>query len=148
MKRRYALLACSLAGLAAPAAAVSGGAPKLDVEQSCREAQAFGGDNNNLAYKGCMQDEKDAFAQLQKNWTHYKPTNRSNCLAQGISPMPSYVEILTCIEMYDSGGMSNKPFASSPALNGAAPVLAPGSAGSSAPSGAVSDPAASAGGGK
>lgn len=103
------------------AEAVGGGVPKLDVQQSCKEAQEFGGDDNRLAYKGCMQDENDAFKQLQQNWTRFKPENRSNCLAQGISPMPSYVEILTCIEMYDSAGMLNKPGGSGSQLNGAVP---------------------------
>ncbi len=55
-----------------------------------------------------MQDENDALKQLQQNWSRYKPENRSTCLAQGMSPMPSYVEILTCIEMYDSAGTLNK----------------------------------------
>jgi hypothetical protein len=149
MTRLCASLALfSLFGLVSQAEAVSGGVPKLNVEQSCREAQAFGGGDNKLAYKGCMQDENDAFSQLQKNWSRYKPENRSNCLAQGISPMPSYVEILTCIEMYDSAGLLNKPIATSPQLNGAAPALAPASANPSAPSpgSGVPDASAPAGG--
>ncbi len=109
MKRLCALLASvSLFAIFAGVEAATSGVPKLDVEQSCREAQEFGGyDNNKLAYKGCMQDENDAYKQLQQNWSRFKPENRSTCLAQGLSPMPSYVEILTCIEMYDSAGMLN-----------------------------------------
>jgi hypothetical protein len=137
--RRFCAALAVVVGLAPCAGAAAGGVPKLNVEQSCREAQAFGGDDKNkLAFKGCMQDENDAFAQLQKNWSRYKAANRSNCLAQGISPMPSYVEILTCIEMYDSAGMLNKAGASSAPSNAAAPA-APASPPSPAPPG---DPAA------
>jgi hypothetical protein len=125
MKRVRAPLAfLSLVAIVSQAEAVGGGVPKLNVEESCREAQEFGGDDNKLAFKGCMQDENDAFKQLQLNWLRFKPENRSNCLAQGISPMPSYVEILTCIEMYDSAGMLNKPGGSGSQLNGAAPSVA------------------------
>lgn len=134
MTRAYASLAFALFfAVSSSAGAVSNGVPKLNVEESCREAQEFGGDDNKLAYKGCMQDEDDAHKQLQQNWSRFRPENRANCLAQGISPMPSYVEILTCIEMYDSAGMLNKPGQSGRALDGAAP--APSGAAPAAPAG-------------
>jgi hypothetical protein len=75
--------------------------PKLDVAQSCREAQAIAGEDANLTYKGCMHDEKNAEARLQQRWMKFKAVDRQNCLAQGMAPLPSYVEILTCLEMYD-----------------------------------------------
>lgn len=92
-----------------PAAAVTEGVPKLDVAQSCREAQAIGGDDKNLAYKGCMQDENDAHEQLKKQWSHFKAADRRDCVAQGVAPMPSYVEILTCLEMYDGASAFHRP---------------------------------------
>ncbi|MGA2638543.1 hypothetical protein [Methylocella sp.] len=116
------------------AQAVGAGVPKLDVEQSCREAQTFSGTDNKLAYKGCMQDENDALKQLQQNWSRFKPENRSTCLAQGLSPMPSYVEILTCIEMYDSAGMLNKGSAAGQMNEGVPPVTpTPGAPAASSP---------------
>jgi len=121
MKRLLAALALTLLS-AFVSQASADNVPKLDVARSCREAQTFSGEDNKLAYKGCMQDENEAYAQLQKNWSHYKPENRSNCIAQGISPMPSYVEILTCIEMYDPIGSFNKPGGSMRPSNGAAPA--------------------------
>jgi hypothetical protein len=109
MKPLWAPLAMiTLVASISAAAAVDSGVPKLDVQQSCREAQTFSGTDNKLAYKGCMQDENDALKRLQQNWSHYKPENRSTCLSQGHTPMPSYVEILTCIEMYDSAGQLYK----------------------------------------
>jgi hypothetical protein len=135
MKRLYTSLAwLSLFAAMSGAQAVGSGVPKLDVEQSCREAQAFSGTDNKLAYKGCMQDEDDAFKQLQQNWSRFKPENRSNCVAQGLSPMPSYVEILTCIEMYDSAGMLNKGSAAGQ-MNEGVPPVAPAPATPSPPTG-------------
>jgi len=111
MQSLSAALMTSVALLAMhlPAAALTEGVPKLDVAQSCREAQAFGGDDKNLAYKGCMQDENDAHEQLKKQWSHFKAADRRDCVAQGVAPMPSYVEILTCLEMYDGGSAFHRP---------------------------------------
>lgn len=106
------LVSLALIGLSGPSAARSdrgGGMPKFDVAQSCREAQAIGGDDKNLAYKGCMQDEKDAQDQLAQKWSHFKPEDRRNCIEQGAAPLPSYVEILTCLEMYDGASTFNRP---------------------------------------
>jgi hypothetical protein len=135
MKRLCASLAwLSLFAVISGAQAVGVGVPKLNVEQSCREAQTFSGTDNKLAYKGCMQDENDALKQLQQNWSRFKPENRSTCLAQGLSPMPSYVEILTCIEMYDSAGMLNKGSAAGQMNEGVPPVTpAPGAPAASSP---------------
>ena len=132
MKRLLAALTLTLLfGLVSQASADN--VPKLDVARSCREAQTYSGEDNKLAYKGCMQDENEAYAQLQKNWSHYKPENRSSCIAQGISPMPSYVEILTCIEMYEPGGSFNRSGASMRPSNGAAPAADAPSAGPELP---------------
>jgi hypothetical protein len=133
---RAAAVSFALFSLLGPASARpdnSGGVPKLDVSQSCREAQAIGGDDRNLAYKGCMQDEKDAQDQLTQKWSKFKPEDRRNCLEQGVSPMPSYVEILTCIEMYDGGSTFNKGAPDSRPLGGSAPVVSPAPSDTTAP---------------
>jgi hypothetical protein len=119
-----ALVSFALPGLLGRAAArTDGGVPKLDVAQSCRQAQTIGGDDKNLAYKGCMQDEKDAQDQLTQRWSRYKAEDRRNCIEQGAAPMPSYVEILTCIEMYDGSSTFNRPVTDSGSL-GASPAPA------------------------
>jgi hypothetical protein len=81
------------------ASAKPDGVPRFDVARSCKDAQAYVGDDKNLAYRGCMKDENDARAQLVQKWTHFKPGDRSDCVAQGAAPVPSYVELLTCLEM-------------------------------------------------
>jgi hypothetical protein len=106
MKVRSVLVA-AVASLGYSAFALAAGdkVPKLDVAESCREAQAIAGEDKNLTYKGCMHDEKNAQAQLVQRWTKFKAVDRQNCLAQGVAPLPSYVEILTCLEMYDEASV-------------------------------------------
>jgi hypothetical protein len=129
-----ALIPSLFLALLAPAAARTDGVPTLNFEQSCREAQALGGDDRNLAYRGCMQDEKDAREQLAQKWSHFKPGDRRDCVAQGADPVPSYVEILTCLEMYDGASAFHRPSSDdSRARGGSAPAAAspsplPGSA--------------------
>ena len=110
MRIRLAAILLSALALhfAGPACADQDQVPNFDVAKSCREAQDIGGDAERLAYKGCMQDENEARKQLVQNWSRFKTADRRNCVAQGAFPMPSYVEILTCIEMYDGGSVLNK----------------------------------------
>jgi hypothetical protein len=100
-----------IAFLALPglASAQPDGVPRFDVARSCNEAQAYTGDDKNLAYRGCMKDENDARAELARKWAHFKPGDRKDCVAQGAAPVPSYVELLTCLEMSDEAGALYKP---------------------------------------
>ena len=93
-----------LAATACPVSAATGGVPKLDISQSCWAARSFAGRGKDLRYKDltfqrCVQDEKAAHAQLAEKWSHFNLTDRRDCLGQGRSPVPSYVEILTCLQM-------------------------------------------------
>ena len=107
--------------------------PRFDITHTCAEARAFAGSDKDLAYKGCVKDENDAMAELKRKWSHFKPQDRRDCVAQGRSPMPSYVEILTCLEMseeaselYNPNGTARvrpKSQNATPALSGAPPAL-------------------------
>ncbi len=79
--------------------AVAERVPKLDVESSCRDAKAYGMTDPEQTYKNCMLDENEAKKQLQEKWSHYKASTRRDCIEAGANPSPSYVELLTCIEM-------------------------------------------------
>lgn len=118
--------------------------PVFDVEQSCREARAFAGDDKTLAYQGCMKDEKDARAELVRKWVNFHSEDRRDCVAQGAAPMPSYVEILTCLEMSDQARALYNPDGSARAKPGSASqgLSAPSVA---APTGNSPGPAAPAG---
>ncbi len=101
------------AGLASNAQAKpqrsGGGVPTLDVKTSCTDAQKFSSDNGKSAFKGCMQDETIARDELSKRWTSFKPKDRQDCVEQARTPSPSYVEVLTCLEMNtDAIGNSSK----------------------------------------
>lgn len=86
-----------------------GGLPDLNVKGSCTDAQKFSsGDDKNTAYKGCMQDEMAAKDTLSKRWSSFKPKDRQDCVEQARAPSPSYVEVLTCLEM-DADATSNAP---------------------------------------
>ena len=111
------LLAAAIAlASAAPAAARSrggdadsNGVPYLDIKGSCSDAQKFSsGVDKNIALKSCLQDEMSAKAELGKKWSTFKGKDKSNCVEQSRYPSPSYVEVLTCLEM-SSDAMRNAP---------------------------------------
>lgn len=89
----------SFLALPAPGHARTEKVPRLDVESSCRDAKIFGTTDPEQTYKNCMLDETQAKQQLEKRWAHYKPATRRDCREAGAHPSPSYVELLTCIEM-------------------------------------------------
>ncbi len=93
------LIWIALLALPDPASAKPDGVPRFDVARSCKEAQAYTGDDKNLAYRGCMKEENDARAELARKWAQFKAGDRKDCVAQGAAPVPSYVELLTCLEM-------------------------------------------------
>jgi hypothetical protein len=104
-----AMLALAGCSLAVPVSAGIERVPKLNVAQSCREAQEIAGEDKNLTYKGCMQDEMAAQKQLAAKWSRFKAEDRRNCVEGGAAPLPSYVEILTCLEMYDQASTLYRP---------------------------------------
>ena len=104
-----ALLPLSLPAAAKPASAKPERVPVFDVAPSCLQAREYAGVNRNLTYQGCMKDENDARAELARKWTHFNAGDRKDCVAQGASPMPSYVEILTCLEMSEEANALYNP---------------------------------------
>jgi hypothetical protein len=85
------------------------GVPHFDIEHTCRAARSYAGADKEVAYKGCLKDEADAREQLAQKWTSFKSADRSDCVLQGSEPMPSYVELLTCLEMSAEVGVLNAP---------------------------------------
>ena len=78
-----------------------GGVPPLDVKSSCSDAQKFssGTDSKDSAFKGCMQDETKAKDELAKHWSSFNAKDRHDCVEQSRNPSPSYVEVLTCLQL-------------------------------------------------
>ena len=90
--------------------------PELKYEQSCRaatQAAAMPGRNENA----CLQDEKAAKQKLVEEWKEFTPAQKSHCVRlSNTGGSPSYVELLTCVEM-------SKAAANLPAATGTIPPI-------------------------
>ena len=72
--------------------------PKFDVERTCRAASVSGLPGRDSA--SCQRDEQDARSKVEKIWSQYSATQRSQCdVLVTTGGAPSYVELLTCLEM-------------------------------------------------
>jgi hypothetical protein len=74
--------------------------PRIDIEASCRRAQALTAEDTD-PYAGCVRDETTAANQLSATWATSSRQHRETCghETQIVGP-PSYVELLTCLQMY------------------------------------------------
>lgn len=99
-----AMLFCTLWGF--PAAAQQ--LPRFNIEATCRTAQALTAEDRDPV-QGCMRDEADAERQLQALWSGAAANHRETCAAETqVEGAPSYVEVLTCLQMYQ-GAVSTAP---------------------------------------
>jgi hypothetical protein len=92
------LLSASAGLLSYPASASIDRVPVLDMARTCRAAQDYGTTDPKQTFRNCMLDEKEARTQLNQKWSKFKATSRRSCIPP--RPIPSYVEMLTCLEMY------------------------------------------------
>jgi hypothetical protein len=78
---------------------VADSVPKFEVERTCRAAGEVG--SPGRASADCQDDEQDARGKLEKVWSQYSAAQRSQCdgLVTNSGGAPSYVELLTCLEM-------------------------------------------------
>ena len=72
--------------------------PNINVEASCKAVEGFGLAITH-ALESCVQDENAAKAELGQKWTTYPPAVRSRCVAETMVGDPSYVDVLTCLQM-------------------------------------------------
>lgn len=83
--------------LASPAMA-AGEVPRLDIQKTCRDEAKL--DPVDQTAEACVSQETNARAQLAKQWASFAPSHRSVCIEEtNIGGSPSYVEVLTCLEM-------------------------------------------------
>jgi hypothetical protein len=83
-----------------PARASGSRPPDFPVTSSCHAAEEFSGggaDARKKDYESCMRDEATAKDELGKRWSTFKAVDKKHCEEQ--QPNPSYVEMLTCLEM-------------------------------------------------
>src|SRR4051812_13058388 len=72
--------------------------PTLDARTSCQGASRGG--NQDQDTKNCMQEEQGARDELVKQWGTFTAGDRTSCTQMAtLGGLPSYVELLTCLEM-------------------------------------------------
>jgi hypothetical protein len=81
---------------------VADAVPNFNVATGCNAMVAINKQMDLAAaqtYQVCMSNEDSARAQLEKNWASYPPTVRERCVALTEQGDPSYVGVLTCIQI-------------------------------------------------
>jgi hypothetical protein len=70
--------------------------PDYDVTPVCRAAITV----MPGSFEACMKDEQAARAQLTASWDRFAVPQRASCmLTESTGGTPSYVELLTCLQM-------------------------------------------------
>jgi hypothetical protein len=119
-KRKLLAAGLFCLSLATPsvASAASSGVPSVDIAITCRTSEkaliAIFGASYQQTFDSCMTSEKDARAQIVKNWSSFAAGARQRCV-NTTGYMPSYVEWLTCLEMEKQVNEVRKSAASNPA---------------------------------
>ena len=79
--------------------AVADSVPVFDVKKSCqgRDVEAvFAGRTSNT----CIRSEEAARDQLKKSWGEFSAKDKVGCVATAkIGGSPSYIELITCLEI-------------------------------------------------
>ncbi len=82
--------------------------PRLDIEATCRAAPRLLAEDAS-PYNGCMQDETEAERELKAMWGSAAAAHRETCAGEAqIGGSPSYVDMLTCLQMAQ-GAEPTKP---------------------------------------
>lgn len=78
-----------------PFIAVADSVPKFDVARSCM----YEGGSKDVVTK-CVEDEVAARDELQPLWIQSSAADKASCVREtSLDGNPSYVELLTCLEM-------------------------------------------------
>jgi hypothetical protein len=73
--------------------------PRLNVVPSCAAAASTGvlPHANEAA---CLRDEQQARAKLKRQWSDFSASEQQRCVQlNGLGGQPSYVELLTCLQL-------------------------------------------------
>jgi hypothetical protein len=81
--------------------AVADGVPKFDIARSCKlDGAATAGLAVDQSIKSCVNDEQKAKGQLAGQWSKFPAPSRASCISQeSIGGTPSYVSLLSCLQM-------------------------------------------------
>ena len=93
------LLSLSASPIAATTVAAADTPPRFDIAASCRDVGKSGIDIGRPA-SACRDDEEKAREALAARWSQFQPGIRAACVEGAtFGGPPSYVEVLTCLEM-------------------------------------------------
>jgi hypothetical protein len=81
--------------------AVADRVPNFDIARSCKlDIAATAGLTVDQSMKSCMHDERQARQQLARQWSKFPAPRRASCTEdESIGGTPSYVSLLTCLQM-------------------------------------------------
>jgi hypothetical protein len=79
------------------AIAASDAVPRFNIEPSCKGGLDSPGLNER--YSRCISEENGARQKLEGSWSSYPAGDREQCSGTAKMGAPSYVELLTCLEM-------------------------------------------------
>src|SRR4051812_23217790 len=80
--------------------------PRLNFEAGCRAAPRLVANDAN-PFDQCMKDERAAHSELENKWESFALEHRDLCVREtSLDGTPSYVEVLSCLQMYASKGPS------------------------------------------
>ena len=80
---------------------VADGVPKFDIERNCKlDVAATAGLTVDQSIQTCINDERNARQQLTGQWSKFPAPSRASCTSQeSVGGTPSYVSLLTCLQM-------------------------------------------------
>jgi hypothetical protein len=81
--------------------AVADQIPTFDINRSCKlDVAATSGLSVDQSMKACVNDENKARQQLASQWSKFPASGKATCIPQeNIGGTPSYVSLLTCLQM-------------------------------------------------
>jgi hypothetical protein len=93
---KLTLSAILAAGFAIP---IADEPPTLAVERGCRETARLD-PLKQITTEACLAQERSAHDELTKAWSTFSSLDRAHCESlTAIGGMPSYVELLICLQM-------------------------------------------------
>ena len=104
----FQALQCSLSPRALSAdcgstGSIAGGS-RANVEPVCRGIAQQASDPSekggpDLAFSQCIKSEQSIRQRLVEEWPTFAPADKSNCVAAEMADLPSYTDLLTCLQM-------------------------------------------------
>jgi hypothetical protein len=96
--RRLAATLVAILLTSFPASAADG-VPVLNVKPTCQAGEVAAVTPGSSHLDTCLQSENAARDQLRKGWAGFPASDRTECVRSATIGYPSYVDLLTCLEM-------------------------------------------------